>query len=245
MGQSIPDSESLASNFHSIGIGGSGGAFTNEIRYNPHIGDCGGTVYDSKFYKEQHGFWGANYQYATKEGFTSSSLGVDLFVGNVSETDIGTGHTEKYTNWGLRPYGQFNTRWVGLGGGIVFGSLYYVPDNNTVEKYTVTSGLKSTPLLPSAHIRVGPYDIFDIEYRAFNDFPSALPMLTHQLSMGSGLGFDNGSGIRLGISTFTETYFISGSALISNKVMLQTKYVWGDASYFSLGLHYRIHTKTE
>jgi hypothetical protein len=73
-------------------------------------------------------------------------------------------------------------------------------------------------------------------------------MPTHQISIGSGFGIKNGSGIRIGLAPPEEAYFISASALISDSWLVQGKYIYtrtayspeGHGNFVSFGLSYRL-----
>lgn len=121
------------------------------------------------------------------------------------------------------------------------GSLYYAPDDSKVDSKNVTTGLIEFPLMPSLYARVGPYDIIDFTYRFRDDFPTFIPSISHQFSLGTGLGFDNGSGIRVGLSLPAESFFVGANALIDNRLMIHSAYYWAPIRHFSVGIHYRIH----
>lgn len=98
--------------------------------------------------------------------------------------------------------------------------------------------------------RVGPYDLIDLEYKFLDEFPTQLPVTTHQLSLGSGFGMKNGSGLRIGIAPPDESFFVSANVLIKERFMIQAKYInsyfrYGNSSFLSFGLNYRIFAEPE
>jgi prolipoprotein diacylglyceryltransferase len=246
MGQSVPGSDREWNVFHSFGVGGNVGHYYQEARYNEHEGSCGPT-YSYNYYDQHYGAVSLNYQYTMQSGYLSKTYGGSFFAGNNTEYEVGAPGFNRHFFAGIHPYMDFNSRWVGVAAGVSLGYLKYFPTGPFDEK-RITSGMRTFPLLPSGKIRVGPYDIVDLEYQFLDEFPSELPFLTHQISLGTGLGFKNGSGIRFGLAPPEESYFFSANALIHEKLMFQAKYIYthssgsysGSGSFFSLGLNYRL-----
>ena len=246
MGQSVPGKEVKWEYFHSFGLGGTFGSYGQAARYNEHEGYCGPT-YSVNYYDHNYGMATLNYHYTKQSGYLSQSFGGSLFGGITTETEVnGTGKRRLYS-LGIQPYLNFDARWIGFGFGASIGYLHYFPTTPFKETY-ITTGIKTFPIIPSLRFRVGPYDIIDLEYKYQDQFPTQLPLLTHQLSLGSGFGMKNGSGIRIGLAPPEESYFISANVLISNKFMLQGKYIYtnstyGNSNFLSLGLNYRLFTQ--
>ena len=246
MGQSVHDKEADWDYFHSFGLGGTFGSYGQDARYNEHEGGCG-TAYSHKYFDHNYGMATLNYHYLKQKGYTRQSFGGSLFGGITTETEVNVPATTKIFSLGIHPYFNYDVRWIGFGLGASIGYLNYFPTTPIDEIY-ISTGIKTFPLLPSLRFRVGPYDIIDLEYKFLDEFPTQLPVLTHQLSLGSGLGMKNGSGIRIGLAPPEESYFISANVLIKNKFMLQAKYIYtnstyGNSNFISFGLNYRLFTQ--
>lgn len=249
MGQSVPDKEGVWEYFHSFGAGGTIGSFGQSAKYNEHEGGCG-PGYNRKYYEQRYAMTSLNYNYVKQKGYIRFTYGGTFFGGINEESEIDIpGSTLHYT-FGLHPYLDINSRWVGFGVGASFGNLKYFP-TAPIDERTISSGMRTFPVLPSGKFRVGPYDIIDLEYKFQDEFPTQLPFLTHQISLGSGFGMINGSGLRIGLAPPEETYFVSANALIKNKFMIRLKYMYtspthyyfGGSNFLSFGLNYRLPTQ--
>ena len=248
MGQSVPvtDKEEVWEYFHSFGAGGTFGSYRQAARYNEHEGFCG-TTYDRKYYDQHIGMATFNYHYTQQRGYISHTYGGSLFGGVVMENEMNVPGSTRHYSFGLHPYMESNARWVGFGLGASIGYLNYIP-TSPFDESTISSGIKTFPILPSVKFRVGPYDIIDLEYKFLDEFPTQLPIPTHQLSLGSGFGMKNGSGIRIGVAPPEASYFISANALLNERFMIQAKYIntssffpeIGKINFLSFGLSYRL-----
>jgi hypothetical protein len=182
-----------------------------------------------------------------QRGTLSQTYGGSVFFGIDNEKEVGSSELVKHYFAGIHPYMDFNSRWIGVAFGASIGSLKYFP-TVPIDETRITTGMRSFPLLPSGKVRVGPYDIVDLQYQFMDPFPAEIPFLTHQVSIGSGFGLKNGSGIRIGLAPPEESYFFSANALIQKRWLLQAKYIYthssgtysGSGSFFTFGLNYRI-----
>lgn len=252
MGQSLPvtDKEEGWESFHSFGVGGTFGSFNQAARYNEYQGSCGPS-YDMKYYEQSYGTATLNYQYTKQKGFISRTYGGSLIGGIVKEDEIDFPYSATHYIIGLHPYMDFNARWIGMGFGASIGYLNYIP-TTPIDESIIYSGIKTFPILPSFKFRLGPYDIINLEYKFLDEFPSQLPFPTHQLSLGTGLGRTNGSGIRIGLTPPEEGFFISANALIDNSFMIQAKLIHtsptyadgSNSSFFSFGFSYRLPVRS-
>jgi len=125
--------------------------------------------------------------------YTRIIYGGSLFGGKDIQKEIDVPGSTSYYSLGILPYADFNSRWFGVGMGVSLGYQNYVPTSPFDER-SINTGIKSFPVLPHAKLRVGPYDIFDMEYKFQDVFPTQFPVPTHQISWGSGFGMTNGSG---------------------------------------------------
>lgn len=248
MGQSLPvtDKEEAWENFHSFGAGGTFGSFNQAARYNEHEGSCG-TTYDRKYYEQNYGTVTLNYHHTRQKGYIRETYGGSLIGGIVREDEIDVPGSTSHYYIGLHPYMDFNGRWIGIGFGASIGYLNYIPASPFDEK-TISSGIKTLPILPSFKFRLGPYDIIDLEYKFLDEFPTQLPVVNHQISVGSGLGMKNGSGFRMGVVAPEGGFLFSANALLNERFILRAKYIRGNSpnleigysNFLSFGFSYRL-----
>lgn len=247
MGQTVPGKDGPWQYFHSFGAGGTFGSFGQEARYNEHEGGCGGPAYSRNYYDHGFGLATLNYNFTKQRGYISYSYGGSIFGGADRESEIGSSDSDLHSSFGIHPYFNINSRWIGLGLGASMGYLNYIP-TEPFDKRSITTGIKRFPLLPSGSFRLGPFDFLDLEYRFMDNFPSQLPFVSHQISIGSGFGIKNGSGLRVGFQAPYEGFFVGGNMLIKDKFIIRAKYSntyfeYGNSHVLSLGLNYRFSTK--
>jgi len=245
MGQSVPGKTDGWQYFHSFGAGGTFGSYGQVARYNEHEGGCDGSmIYDRKYYDQEFGMASFNYNYTKQKGYIRYTYGASIFGGINKETEIFATASTRHYSIGIHPYIDYNSRWVGGGLGASIGNLNYVA-TAPFDEHSISSGIKTFPFLPSLKLRLGPYDIIDLEYKFLDEFPSQFPVPTHQISLGSSFGMHNGTGIRIGTAPPEESFFINANVLIKRKFMIQAKYMhtyfrYGSSNFFSFGLSYRL-----
>ena len=245
MGQSLSNEKDGWQYFHSFGAGGTFGSYGQVARYNEHEGGCNGSmIYDRKYYDQEFGMATLNYNYTKQKGYISYTYGGSLFGGINKETEIFATDFTRHYSLGIHPYVEANARWVGGGVGASIGYLNYIA-TTPFDEHSISSGIKTFPFLPSFKLRVGPYDIIDLEYKFQDVFPTQFPVPTHQISLGSSFGLHNGSGIRIGTAPPEESFFVNANVLIKRKFMIQAKYMhtyfqYGGSNFFSFGLSYRL-----
>jgi hypothetical protein len=90
--------------------------------------------------------------------------------------------------------------------------------------------------MPEFCFRLGASDIFDIQYNYGFNKPALIPVLMHEVSIGSGLGFAEAYSFRLG-AALSEQYsclFLSGEALLGTRTGIYAKlYLGGDDFYYT------------
>lgn len=238
MAQSLPKQEGTWKHYHSFGAGGTFGTFSQEALYNEHEGGCG-TTFSRNYYDHTFGTATLNYEYIKQSGYITFVYGGSLFGGIDTQQEVDFPGSKRYYSLGILPYLDYNARWVGGGVGASLGYQNFVPSSPFDER-TISTGIRTFPFLPYVRLRVGPYDIFDMEYKFQDAFPSMSPVPSHLLSLGSGFGIKNGSGLRVGVAPPYESFFVSAKVLVSERYMIQAKYINWDGNFFSFGLSYRI-----
>jgi hypothetical protein len=105
-----------------------------------------------------------------------------------------------------------------------------------IDKPEFDRGTRFSPILPEVLLRVGRRDIFDLQYKYGFYLPACIPVLLHELSIGSGFGYKTDYNLRVGtaVSENYATTFISAEALLNKNFGLTLKYNFrGDDFYFS------------
>lgn len=213
-----------------ISAGGSYGHYFNEVRYNPHSGDCGSTAYDALVYENYSTVGSAGYYVTNQNGYKRLDYGVALNTGSIREYSDLFGNTRLLLE--VNPSVYWSRRWLGIGGGLHIGSSWYLPTDNTNTTHQPPAmNHEFFPVLPSGILRIGPYDIFDLAIKYNYGFPSPLPWQGLDVSWGSGLGMKNGSGLRVGTNLPLENFYVEGSFLFSGKYGIKLQYA-GGKNYF-------------
>jgi hypothetical protein len=241
-----------------IDAGTTFGTAFNEVLYNPHEGYCG-TAYSSADYKHEFRMTGATLSWVKLEGKATTAMGLGLFGGVDKEFDLAAGTNKTYDIFGARAFYKYDINWIGIGVGIDVGNLRWIP-YAPVDAFELTKSTSSFPLMPEGYFRVGRRDIFDFRYDFGTKLASTYPVLLHELSIGSGFGFRNDAGVRIGMdfgrskgTGISPNYFVSASALLSKKLGLTARYDFNneigynapvnEGSWLSLGASYRFGFK--
>jgi hypothetical protein len=216
-----------------IDMGTSFGEYYNTVSYNPHEGECG-TEYTREDYKNVYRIAGASISTVTKEGKSITTSGINLYGGPNKEISL-TKHLEK-TNFlfGVNPYIKYDLNWVGIGTGAHVGNIRWVP-GKPIEETKFDRGTRFSPIMPEVYLRVGRRDILDLKYTYGFNFPTSLPVLVHEFSIGSGFSYKTDFSLRLG-RTFinNNSYtFITAEGLLDKQLGLTFKYNFGGEDFYS------------
>jgi prolipoprotein diacylglyceryltransferase len=210
-----------------IDVGTSFGKYYSPVEYNPIEGECG-TSYTTEDYQYVYRVAGAGYSAITKKGNKIKTSGINVFGGVNRETNLLRHQEQTNTIFGVNPYIRYDMNWMGAGVGINAGNLRWVPQE-PIETMTIESGTKYFPVLPELYLRVGRRDIMDLKYTYGFNFPTALPVLMHEFSIGTGLGFKTDYSLRFGqsVSQYGSITFISAEGLVDKRIGLTFKYNFG------------------
>ena len=246
MGQKLPKETTLKDIYYTLNIGGSLGKYYNTVKYNPSRGGWGGgTCYHEQIFKEQSQMVGIGFSKSEVAGFQNVTYGVNIYSGIQKENKLNELPVNEYTIWGVNPFYRTDDRWFGIGFGGHLGKLSWLY-GKPLSEGSITSGSNKLPFYPEFLVRVGPYDIFDLEYKYGFQFPSPFPGLKSQFSIGTGFGLQNGTSLRFGVAFPLENSFISGQFLIEKRYGFQFLYLFGTEEneelpqrQFVFGLNYR------
>ncbi|WP_187263841.1 hypothetical protein [Pontibacter beigongshangensis] len=260
MGQAFPEQRqdsATAQSYHTVKIGYGTGDYYNS--HNIGTGSGCGRVSNTSYFHQEYIMGGAGYAITKPKNEGDLTYGVNAYAGTHEETNITPGSVlrspDKTTIVGVNPFIYYDTKWLGIGGGLHVGNLFYTTEDLQQEGTGIPeSGGKRTPIYPQARLRIGPTRILFGDVRLADHFPTPLPGLRYQVSLGSGFGLRNGTFLRAGTNGVND--FISGQFVLNNQFVIEPLYLWGETSFglqgqeyrqrqFSLGLHYRFNHKDE
>jgi prolipoprotein diacylglyceryltransferase len=230
MAQTFPENTQdsvFVKKFKTIKFGAVTGTLENS--HNIGMGEGCDRVSQTEYFKQKYTVAAAALEFTMEQPVarTEFTYGAKLMLGSHNETRISDNLEKNTFLFGVTPYATWESNWLGLGGGLHLGNLSFITENLRKEgSGRPESGSVYTPAYPQLYIRVGPRKWFFAEYRLADHFPSALPGFRQQLAMGTGLGLDNGTNLRLGFNT-NDIYFVSGHFPIDNKIVLEPMVLWG------------------
>jgi phosphatidylglycerol:prolipoprotein diacylglycerol transferase len=159
----------------------------------------------------------------------------------------------------VSPYIKYDTRWIGIGGGLHLGSLAYTTGDTKKETNPVTYYEKSyftTFIFPQIYFRLGLQKYLYADFHVADQFPVSSPGLAFQTGIGTGFGLNNGMNLRFGTSFLDDgALYLSAYIPVKNRIVLEPLFLWTMKDYsneypvkhpenqFSLGLSYRFGHK--
>jgi phosphatidylglycerol:prolipoprotein diacylglycerol transferase len=188
------------------------------------------------------------------------TYGATLTGGKFSETNYATGGEISRLLIDAGGFIKYDAKWIGLGAGLHLGNLVYSKGDVFRQGLTISDmdhAYFKTPIFPSGYLRVGPVRSFYADIHIADQFPVSSPGLGFIAGVGTGLGFTNGTSLRIGSSIIDEgTIYVSAYIPIQNKFIIEPLYLWTNRSsvypsypyslpenQFSLGLSYRFGNK--
>jgi hypothetical protein len=89
--------------------------------------------------------------------------------------------------------------------------------------------------MPEVYLRVGRRDIVDLKYTYGFGFPTSLPVLLHEFSLGSGFGNKTDFSLRFGaaVSEYNTFTFFSAEGPVTKNVGVTFKYNFGNGVDYS------------
>lgn len=236
MAQTLPyyqNDSVFVKKYKSLKFGLATGNFENS--HNIGTGEGCSRVSQTEYFKQKYTIAAATLEFTEEQPLECREItyGAKLMVGSHDEIRISDNRGKSTFLLGLNPYVKWESNWLGFGGGIHVGNLSFIKENLQEEGSGRPEwGSGYTPVYPMFYARVGPRRWYFAEYRFADHFPSALPGFRQQLAMGTGLGLDNGTNLRLGFNT-EDIYFVSGYFPIDNKIVLEPMVLWGKSPWYS------------
>lgn len=238
-----------------VRVGFSKGSFVNSVT------DGDGCDAQTRYFNQKQTTVGFGYgtskskQKVTKKG--KSYLGTSEFFyyafgGNQSEQWADQpSHKTNFSVFGGSFQYRYQNRWWGIGTGAIVGNMRFAYQNKHDSQAAATlseKGYWSTPILPSAYLRVGSRHIFFAEYAFAQSFPSPSPSLYSTFMIGSGFGLKNGTELKFGTIRRIDGLLLSLHLPVGKKIAFDGLYHFGQnyseysptsQKQFSFAIEYR------
>jgi len=224
------------------------GNFENEYTLG-HGSGCD-RINNTEYFQQKYTIGAAAMEFTSEEPTRNRRLsyGAKIMMGTHNEIRISDQYETNKTLFGVTPYINWDSNWLGVGGGLHLGNLSYVYENlNNDGTGRPESGSNWVPIYPQVYFRLGPQKWFFADYHLADQFPSALPGYRQLVGIGTGLGQTNGTRLRFGSNT-SNLLYLSGTFVFKDKFVIEPLYMWGRSPYdpgsdifsqFSLGVSYR------
>ena len=251
MAQTFPsgqqDSVSIQK-YKTIKIGMATGDYENSST-SGHGSGCD-RISNTEYFRQEYTLGGVALEFTEENAAQQKQVfyGAKAIFGNHRETRLSDNFEKNNTLFGITPYAGYETKWVGFGGGLHMGNLTYITENLSRDgSETPTTGVGNVNVYPQFYTRLGIRKWIFAEYRFADYFPSALPGFRQQFAIGTGLGKNNGTNLRIGFNT-NDITLLSGSFPIENRITLEPMLLWGKSPklgsdqtqfQFSFGASYR------
>jgi len=255
-GQTIPQIKSdstLVVKTKKISFGLATGSFESSGSVANGTTADGCTQYETEYFKQKYTVGGAGYSVKNEypERKYEVNYGLNMYLGQNSEMLKVNGSKSTDYLFGVNPFLKFDANWIGIGGGVHVGNLFY-PKNSKDYKYVsdLGTGLKDSPFYPQAYFRFGPKRIVYIDYHLADQFVTPFPGFYQELGLGTGLGSKNGTNIRGGLILLPREdvvyRYLSAYLPVSKTFSLEPMLVLSDQAItqFSLGFHYNFSSTT-
>ena len=246
--------------YHTIGGGFAKGSYTDD-RMN-YTGRGCDMISNHEYFRQKYLVGGAGYSY-TKEDPDRQVItryGANIMFGNYSQVRQTDNAEHKTFLFGVNPYIKYDTKWIGIGGGLHLGNLEYTTGDLRKEFSAnppiPTRGSFKTILMPQLDLRVGVSRFFFGDFHLADHFPVSAPGLAFQAGIGSGFGLENGFNMRAGLSFLDHSaFYVTGYFPIENRLVIEPLFLWTSKSMndsysvklpenqFSIGISYRFGYK--
>jgi phosphatidylglycerol:prolipoprotein diacylglycerol transferase len=242
--------------YHSIGGGYATGNYTD--RKTTYTGSGCDRVSNDQYFSHKYTAGGIGYSY-TKMNIEKDEVityGANALFGNYTQIRQSNNQEVNKLLFEVSPYIKYDSRWIGIGGGLHLGSLAYTT-GDTEQETNVSSGESffKTPVFPEFYLRLGLQKYFYADFHIADQFPASSPGLAFLAGVGTGFGLNNGMNLRFGTSFLDDgTFYLSTYIPIKNRIVLEPLFLWTLKDYsdfpvklpenqFSLGLSYRFGHK--
>jgi prolipoprotein diacylglyceryltransferase len=221
-----------------VDFGASTGNFYDQLMYNPQEGECG-TSYTTENYEHVFRLAGMGYSKIKIEDRLTTTVGVNLFGGINRENNLTAFREKSFFLFGIDPFIKYDWNWIGFGLGLEIGNVRWIP-SKALDDLSFKNGTKMSPVMPGVSVRLGRRDILDAKYNYGLGFPTSVPVLEHEVSVGSGFGLKPDYSLRYGIG-FSHNgghTFVSAEGLVHKQWGLRLKYNFASPVYFETSNYY-------
>jgi len=267
----VAESDSTKISYNTISVGGLWGSQT--LEYGGYHACSSKTVPQSDLFQNEYQVYGLGFSRTiqTKEA-NSYTWGVSAFHGKFKEDlhhrenfpstpGVTTDNSRIMNMYGINPYVQWDTRYIGTGIGAHFGDLLSQIRDNDGMDVGVGTTVENLYFYPQVYFRLGRMDRMFGEVSFSRNFPSSFPDLMLQASLGISVKYNdlNRGAFRLGTSTTTglfissafpvgryvtiEPYFGTLAPLLGADDPLDSQYNDDKATIGSIALHYKFGKK--
>jgi phosphatidylglycerol:prolipoprotein diacylglycerol transferase len=243
--------------YHTVGAGYATGSYTDDRM--TFTGEGCQMVTNHEYFSQKYKVGGAGYSYTREEPDKQviTTFGANAFLGDYRQIRQSSNNEDKVFLWGISPYVKYDTKWVGIGGGLHLGNLAFTTGDTRKEgSYMLTTGNFKTFIFPQVNLRLGIRRVFFADIHIADQFPASVPGMAFQVGVGSGFGLTNGLNLRAGFSFLDESgFYVSGYFPIENRIVLEPMFLWTSKGekdlynidlpekQFSIGLSYRFGHK--
>jgi prolipoprotein diacylglyceryltransferase len=243
--------------YHTIGGGLAFGSYSDARYVNTGSG-CQ-NINDYMYFTQKYISGGGGYSFTKFSPDKKKILcyGGTVFLGNYSQTrQFDSLEIYKFL-FGLNPFIKYDSRWIGIGGGLHIGYLAYTLGDSKKELNQIPEkSYFTTPVFPQFYLRLGPSDIVFAELHIADQFPVSAPGLAFMAGFGGSPLPNKDFKFRIG-TTFLDNgpYYFSAYLPLKNNFVIEPLYLWDGKSWgnmgteilpekqFSLGISYRFGHK--
>lgn len=234
MSQTIPQAQADTATtgeshtYHTVGVGFAMGNYTDE-RFT-YTGSGCDMVTNTAYFNQKYTAFGGGYSYTkvTPDKKEMIRYGANLYFADYEQMAVTSGKNDSVFIVGIDPYVIYDTRWIGIGGGLHIGNLAYT--SGDLDKETSEIPQKSyfrTPVFPHIYLRAGPVQYFFADFHIADQFPVSSPGLAFQAGIGTGFGLENGTNLRIGFSFLeNESLYTSLYLPVADRVVIEPLYMW-------------------
>jgi phosphatidylglycerol:prolipoprotein diacylglycerol transferase len=246
--------------FHTIGVGYATGNYTdNRMNYSGSGCDM---ISNHEYFSQKYNAGGAGYSFTKidQDNNVIIRYGSNMMFGNYQQLRQSDNMIHKAFLWDVNPYIKYDTKWIGVGGGLHLGNLEFT-SGDTRKKFTNNPPLPErgsfrTFVMPQVNLRVGVTRFFFGDFHLADQFPVSVPGLAFQAGIGSGFGLKNGLNMRAGFSFMDDAgFYVSGFFPLEDRIVIESLFQWTGKyekemysiklpeKQFSIGMSYRFGHK--
>jgi phosphatidylglycerol:prolipoprotein diacylglycerol transferase len=222
--------------YKQVDIGLLTGNNLSEVAFNPHEGTCG-TSYTHENYLHDFRLAAAGISEVVNTDGVTTRVGINVFGGENREINLTKDYEKTHFLIGVDPWIRYDWKWIGAGAGLMVGNIRWIP-LEPIDVIYFNAGTRHSPVMPEFSARFGRRDIIDLRYEYGMGFPSRLPVLFHDLSVGSGFGTKDNLNLRAGLylgSYSSNNYYISLEGFPGRQIGVGASYYFGKRFPVSFG----------